>query len=493
MKPAAAHGLFVHLFKVGDGAFVYDVNTSALLAVEPPLAAVLPLVGALPASEITRRLAGDFSPKEIARALGAVARGRREGLFQGRRVRLVPRAELPGDTAPRHLVLTLTERCNLRCAYCLHGAGLPGVRPHGHRDMDLATALAAVTSYLDQALPDHRPVISLYGGEPLLALDLIATLITAARRHPRGAEARFALDTNGVLLEDRAVDLIRREKIHLQVSLDGPAAAHDRFRRDTAGRPTHALVMAGLDRLLGRDPAAADRLSFVVTLAPPVDLPAVAEFFREFPPFLAHGIARQPRVRANRADLRGQAWPEADAGWRDFSRQVAEARAAYLAALAAGGRDTLSPVIRALFEPGLIKLHHRSKARLGDVFTPGGNCRPGVRKLHVTVDGRLQPCERTGQSLQIGTLASGIEPAQVEQLGRDFHQAVATSCEQCWALRLCPVCFAVAAAHQDAAGRLPAAVCQRVRQGVEAELRMLVAVQELPRHGRAWLDDTGIG
>lgn len=493
MAPAQTAPPFVHLFEAEGGFFVYDVNTNALLEVEPPLAAVLPLVGTLSAAAIGTRLAGEFTPEEIAGALAAVARGRQEGLLLGRRVRLVPRADPFADTGLRHLVLTVTERCNLRCAYCLHGAGLPGVRPHGHRDMDPATAQAAVTFYLDRAHPDHRPVISFYGGEPLLALDLVAPVIAAARHHPRGREIMFALDTNGVLLDGRAVELILREKVHLQVSLDGARAIHDRFRKDAQGRHTHAAIMAGLDRLLQRDPAVAGRLSFVVTLAPPVDLGAVAEFFREFPPFLSHGIGGQPRVRVNRADLRGQPWPEAPAGWGNFEEQVDRARDEYLAALAAGRRDALSPVTKALFEPALIKLHHRSRAPLAGAFTPGGNCCPGVRKLHVTVDGRLQPCERAGDRLRIGNLASGIEPVLVQELESGFHEAVASACASCWALRLCPVCFAVAASHQGPDGQLPAAVCHRAREAVESELRMFVAVQKLPRHRRAWLDHTVIG
>ena len=101
---------------------------------------------------------------------------------------------------------------------------------------------------------------------------------------------RFAIDTNGVLLDDRAIELAAREKMFLQVSLDGPREIHDRYRRGVDGAGTFDRIMTGVDLLLARDPAAAERLSFIVTVAPPVDLAVLANFFAEFPPFVRNGI-----------------------------------------------------------------------------------------------------------------------------------------------------------------------------------------------------------
>lgn len=68
---------------------------------------------------------------------------------------------------------------------------------------------------------------------------------------------------------------------------------------DDSGRPTYERILANLGRLLDRDPGAAERLSFVVTLAPRVDLPAVADFFAAFPPFIERGIETRPHLTVN--------------------------------------------------------------------------------------------------------------------------------------------------------------------------------------------------
>jgi len=207
------------------------------------------------------------------------------------------------------------------------------------------------------------------------------------------------------------------------------------------------------------------------------------------------GIKKQANVTVNFANLKGQDWErdqEQALGLPSVPDQVQQAEEMYLAAFAAGKRCEMSPVIRALFEPELVRFHHRSRAPLGDTDTPGGNCRPGRRKLHVTADGRFQPCERTGKVMVLGSVESGIETRAVKKLYRDFHAAVQDRCGQCWALRLCGVCFAAQAENVDfETGNFPVpeAVCRRVRAQKEATLKMMVKVLAMPREARGWLDD----
>ena len=261
-------------------------------------------------------------------------------------------------------------------------------------------------------------------------------------------------------------------------------------------RPTCARILANLDRLLDRDATAAARLSFVATLAPPVDLDAVARFYADLPPFARRGLPA-PHVRANFANLAGQAWPpaqEAAHGLPPVPEQIDRARETWFAAVAAGRRAELSPVVRALFEPDLIRFHHRSRAELGPTWVPGGNCRPGRRKLHVTADGRLQPCERTGDGIVLGDLKTrgGIDPVAVRTLERNFHAAVADRCGDCWALRLCAVCYAALAGGRPGAGKdsVPEQVCERFRSRAETTLALMVRITELPPERREWLENT---
>ncbi len=497
MNTLHPRGILGRVFKAGSQDFFYDVHTNEILAVEPVLAAVLELEGTVPRSALAPLLQDRFSEAEVTAACAALDAGREnEGLFLTRRPVLVPADPAqarPGvcDTNLRHLVLSLTERCNLRCRYCLHTAQVEWARPHGSRSMSRAVAVKSLRYFMERTDPGHQPVVSFYGGEPLLELDLLEQVVLVGRQLPRGGEIRFVIDTNGTNLDEAARDLVVREKIHLQVSLDGPEPFHDLHRVNGRGTGSHARVMKNITALLKLDPGAARRLSFVVTLAPPTDLFAVADFFAEFPPFVELGLDASPHLTVNMANLAGQDWAATPADYAALNSQVQQAAQLYVGAVKGKREAALSPVIRRLFEPGMGKLQRRSRAPLGQTFTPGGNCRPGRHKLFVDVDGQMTPCERTGPGITLGnmspgTLHEGITGDRVRGLQDEFFAAVRDQCLNCWALRLCGVCYAVlgeqtgqmsAQAGGDGDGRgrrrggLPGA-CDSIRAGQERFLKL---------------------
>jgi uncharacterized protein len=162
------------------------------------------------------------------------------------------RAALRGAT--RLLILQGTPFCNVDCTYCY----LPG-RDRRER-MAHATVAAAVRWVFEADLAPDPLCIAWHAGEPLvLPPDWYRGAIAAARgAAPPGAALRHFVQTNATLVNDAWCDLFREHGIEVGVSLDGPAAIHDRRRRTRAGGGTHAAALRGM-RLLrarGLDPHA---------------------------------------------------------------------------------------------------------------------------------------------------------------------------------------------------------------------------------------------
>jgi len=485
---------FCHVFEHGGRPVVYDVHTNRLLAVDPVLAAVLPLYGPLDPAAVARRLAGRHPAAAVHAAIAELERARREeGLFRAERPAVAAPAWTAADARAltrgrRHLSLSVSEDCNLRCGYCPYAGALTAVRPDRPRTMSPAVAMAAVADFLAASRDTAAPVLSFYGGEPLLAYELVAAVVAAVRRSPDGGRVRITVDTNGFALDRAAiVDLVQRERLYLQVSLDGPAAVHDRYRRTALGAPTHARIEANLTALLRADPSVADRLSLVATLAPPFDLVAVGEYFGDFPPFCAASIRRPPLLRVNRADLRGAAAQRAArVAWRT---QLMALRDRYLALRAGEVADSLAVLLGALFDEPLIAWHHRGGQPLAGPVGRGGCCLPGVRRTHVRADGILQPCERVGQGLPLGTAATGLDARRLQQVREQFTATLDGACSDCWAVRLCRVCYSALA--PDAAVSLRER-CLAVREGVEATLRLFLDLRARSRESLQWLDRTAV-
>lgn len=139
--------------------------------------------------------------------------------------------------------------CNLRCGYCFYldrSSLYPETRVHRMSD---AVLERLVRSYLATEQPVHAFVWQ--GGEPLLMghrfFDRIADLQMAFGR--RGSCVSNAVQTNGVLLDDRYARQFRACRFLTGVSLDGPAGLHDSMRRDCGGAGSHGRVLAGIEAL----------------------------------------------------------------------------------------------------------------------------------------------------------------------------------------------------------------------------------------------------
>ncbi len=140
------------------------------------------------------------------------------------------------------LILMPTEACNFRCTYCYEDFAAGRMAP---------AVVHGVKQFLSRRAAELDVLtLSWFGGEPLLARDVVEDVMTHARglaaANPR-LELHADITTNGYLLTPsvvaRLVDLGVRT---YQVSLDGPPQAHDRTRVCAGGGPTSARIWANL-------------------------------------------------------------------------------------------------------------------------------------------------------------------------------------------------------------------------------------------------------
>ena len=141
------------------------------------------------------------------------------------------------DTLKRPLAslrLSLTDRCNLRCRYCMPEEEYVWLPRASILTFEEIARLAGVFTSLGAAK------VRLTGGEPLLRHD-VPTLVALLRGNERIAD--LALTTNGMVLAAQAVALRRAGLHRLTVSLD--TLRPDRFEAYTRSR-RHGDVLEGI-------------------------------------------------------------------------------------------------------------------------------------------------------------------------------------------------------------------------------------------------------
>ena len=148
------------------------------------------------------------------------------------------------------LVKPVGAACNLACDYCFY-LDKSALYPDGPAVMPDEVLERMVSSYL--ALPFDSHTMTFQGGEPLLAgIDFFRRVSAAVRRHARpGTKANLSIQTNATLMTPDMAKFLADERWLVGVSVDGPAALHDRHRRGTSGEGSHAAVMRGIDLLRG--------------------------------------------------------------------------------------------------------------------------------------------------------------------------------------------------------------------------------------------------
>ena len=159
------------------------------------------------------------------------------------------RATFQEETArtPTQLVVVPTLGCNLRCCYCYQELFEPAAR-----GLVAPEAIDAFFAYVDRYHGGEpvKPYLTLFGGEPLVATeahrDRLERYLAGARR--RGLQV--AVVTNGYDLAGYASMLGQGPVKEVQVTLDGPAAIHDRRRPHGAGGGSFDRVVAGVDALV---------------------------------------------------------------------------------------------------------------------------------------------------------------------------------------------------------------------------------------------------
>ncbi|MBP2239638.1 uncharacterized protein J2Z40_000191 [Cytobacillus eiseniae] len=140
-----------------------------------------------------------------------------------------------------HLVLLPTEACNFRCTYCYESF------PRGKMNVETKSGLKALVKEKAATLANLN--ISWFGGEPLLALDVIEELSTSFLTTASNQKLQYSADlvTNGYYLtKDVFLKLLSWEIRQLMITIDGIGEVHDSRRHLAGGGKTFDKIIENL-------------------------------------------------------------------------------------------------------------------------------------------------------------------------------------------------------------------------------------------------------
>jgi uncharacterized protein len=170
-------------------------------------------------------------------------------------IRVLPRSRPAGRVRDPHFAFNLSTRlgtrllvlqptpfCNLDCSYCY----LP--QREDRSRMSLDTVRLATRRLREDGLLGDELTVVWHAGEPtVLPPSWYAQAFAAIAEEIGDATlVQHAMQTNATLIDAAWCRLLLRHGVSLGVSVDGPAALHDRHRRTRSGQGTHARVLRGM-------------------------------------------------------------------------------------------------------------------------------------------------------------------------------------------------------------------------------------------------------
>ena len=149
------------------------------------------------------------------------------------------------------LIKPASSLCNMRCRYCFYEdeAQSRSVRSMGV--MRQSTAQSLIDAAMDAVDPGGTVGFAFQGGEPTVAgLPFFESFVqTAAARNRKCARITYAIQTNGLLIDDAWASFFAAHRFLVGLSLDGDKALHDEYRTDASGKGTWNRVMRALTLL----------------------------------------------------------------------------------------------------------------------------------------------------------------------------------------------------------------------------------------------------
>lgn len=341
------------------------------------------------------------------------------------------------------VVFETTTACNLRCKYCCYGEGYDTFdsRRNKHGNLDFSTA-KTVIDYLVERFNMSKETqsvqepfaISFYGGEPLMNFSVVKDIVEYAESlRFVNRKLSFTMTTNATLLSKYA-EFLHKHNFKMLISLDGNKK-HNLHRKDIHNHESFETVIQNLNTVKELYPLWFSTFRYNSVFTNISDVKEIVSWFREMfgkvPNFspLHEPTIGSPEYEQVKAMLKKFEVPE---DIRFDNELISQ-----------------SPLLKRILELSyrLFDNVYANEAFLFEVDEPKfatGTCIPFSKRMFVTFDGKIHPCEKVNRDKPLGMVDEGRVVIDANKVACDFNimtEKMQSICRECYLQQCCTKCM----------------------------------------------------
>jgi len=349
----------------------------------------------------------------------------------------------------KQLVFEVTEKCNLNCKYCgLSEQLYQTYDARKNRDLPFKKA-KQIVDYLFDLWKDYciadtffRFSVSFYGGEPLTNVPLIKEIIDYIEELGiKEKQIHYSMTTNAMLL-DKHMDFLSKKNFNLLISLDGDETAQS-YRLDHSGKNSFSQVIRNVKLLQHKHPAYFNEsVQFISVLHNRNDVEPILCFFKTY-------FDKIPTITPlNDSGISESKKEEFLKMYQHKSQSLMKSpnceaiQTEYFLEMPKGYR--LSKYLynmsgNIFYNYNQLILQKKSD---NEIFT--GTCTPFSKKLFVTAEGKILPCERIDHDFAVGYVHDDfveLDYKYVAERHNHYLSKCAGQCTCCAISKSCSQCI----------------------------------------------------
>lgn len=349
----------------------------------------------------------------------------------------------------KQLVFEVTDSCNLNCTYCAYGELYNDYDQRENETLSLNKAYQIIdylAKYWNSMLNTseiRRITISFYGGEPLLNMAFVKAVVGYLEENIKNPNIyfRYSMTTNALLLH-KYMDYLKEHDFYILISLDGNKE-NTSYRVDKNGTNAFDRIEKNVNILRERYPDYFNgKVGFNAVLHNRNSVEGIYNFFKE-------KYNKIPRIgELNNVGIRADKQEEFIKAYRNSQESLHQSEhyeeIEQDMFVQAASYQSLTLFLHQysgfVYRDYLDLMFNRSEQKP----FPTGTCIPFSKKMFVTVNGKILPCERIGHQFALGEITDTEVKLDIEAITEKYNAYFAkfeSQCSKCKNARSCVQCM----------------------------------------------------